>query len=308
MYDIPILFVFFNRPEIALKAFQSIRECQPEHLYLACDGPRATVPGEDALVAGLRAQITSSIDWDCSVHTFFQEKNVGCGPNVYAAISWLFANEECGIVLEDDCIADPSFFPFIRQMLETYRQDQRIGMIAGTNPVASAYRAPYSYLFSRFKNCWGWATWRRAWEAMDYPMQWRNTPLAESVIVNSGYRGKDNHRWRWQLQYMDNQWVSSWDWQWYFTLASQNQLCVFPSVNLISNIGNDAAATHNASGNITFRTNAMEFPLRQPPFMVPDTAFEKKMYRHTSSFSLRVNRHIPHALKALKRRLLAWLK
>ncbi|MBO4281804.1 MAG: hemolysin hemolytic protein [Bacteroidales bacterium] len=308
MYDIPILFVFFNRPEIALRAFQSIRACRPKRLYLACDGPREHVPGEGKVVEELRASVCASVDWDCSVQTFFQEKNVGCGPNVHAAISWLFANEEWGIVLEDDCIADPSFFPYVQDLLETYRDDQRVGMIAGTNPVASAYKAPYSYLFSRFKNCWGWASWRRAWEAMDFSMQWRNTPLAASVIDNSGYRGKDNHRWKWQLQYIDNAWVSSWDWQWYFTLSARNQLCVFPGVNLISNIGNDAAATHNASGNITFRTYAMAFPLRRPPVMAPDIAFEKQMYRHTSSLSLRVNRHIPHCLKALKRRLLSWWK
>jgi hypothetical protein len=307
MYQIPVLFVFFNRPEISKKAFQSIRECRPSKLYLACDGPREKVKGERELVEQLRSDICSMVDWDCEVHKLFQEKNVGCGPNVYASISWLFQNEERGIVLEDDCIAEPSFFPYMESLLSEYENDLRIGMITGTNPV-SKYVSEYSYMFSRFKNCWGWATWRSAWEKMDYNMDWRKTSLAQSVVNNSGFNGKDNHRWRWQQQYIDNGWVSAWDWQWYFSLAAQNQLCVFPKYNLISNIGNDANATHNASGNITFTTRQLEFPLTHPPLVVPDVAFEKLMYKNTSPLGRRINRHIPHKLKEIKNKIMSIFK
>lgn len=308
MYDIPILFIFFNREESALKVFESIRQCKPKHLYLSSDGPRDRKANEKEVVQNLRDKITAMIDWDCELHTMFQEKNVGCGPYMYKSIDWLFQNEECGIILEDDCIPNASFFTFMEYALKRFKDDSRIGMIAGTNPIAG-YQSPYSYLYSRFNICWGWASWRTDWQTMDYKMSWRHTPLEESIIKNRGYACKDTHRWRWQIEYIENDYVSAWDWQWYFSLAAQNKLCVYPQVNLVNNIGNDLNATHNSkAGNISFATKEMKFPITDPPYIVPDIEFEKLMYRQGSSLKLRINRYIPHRLKELKNKILGKLK
>lgn len=52
-----------------------------------------------------------------------------------------------------------------------------------------------------------------------------------------GYKGYDYKYWKYRLKAIDKDYVSAWDWQWYFTLAAQNQLSIFPQVSLISNIG-----------------------------------------------------------------------
>jgi len=76
----------------------------------------------------------------------------------------IFANEEEAIILEDDCLPHPTFFRFCEELLERYRDDERVTMISGDNFQFGKQRTPYSYYFSRYVHVWGWASWRRAWQ------------------------------------------------------------------------------------------------------------------------------------------------
>lgn len=295
-YNIPILFVFFNRKEISLQAFEHIRKVHPSKLYLAQDGPRKERSEQDQrIIADVRSCILNLIDWECDVQTLFRTENLGCAQGVKTAIDWLFENEEYGIILEDDCIPSDSFFPFIQDLLKLYCHDQRVGMIAGSNLV-KGFKPQFSYHFSRFKSCWGWATWRRAWKNMDMNMSWRESHL-EDVFNNSGFNGEFNSKWKFQLQCIDKDYVSAWDWQWYFTLASQNQLCIYPAVNLISNIGNDVEATHTSLGKITVASHDLDFPLRGPGIVAPDYQFDRLFSREENSLYFIAIRYIPYGIK-----------
>ena len=164
-FEIPILFVMFKRPQIAAIAFEQIRKIKPTTLYLACDAARPHVQGENELVEETKKTIQSMIDWDCRVKTLFHETNQGCSAAVYKAIDWMFSKEDTGVIVEDDCILNPSFFLFTKELLKKYKDDFRVGMICGTNPIQLEIND--SYVFSKYKACWGWATWKRAWKNMD---------------------------------------------------------------------------------------------------------------------------------------------
>lgn len=303
MYNIPVLFIIFNRKETALRTFSSIKKAKPSKLYIASDGARYTRPNESIIVDEIRQTILSLIDWECDVKTLFQESNLGCGRGVYTAINWLFNNEEEGIILEDDCIASSSFFEYVESMLNLYYDDERIGMIAGHNayPLTDY---PYSIIFSRFKACWGWATWRRAWRNMDINMDWRKSIFNKSILKNSGYHAKDLDKWKFELKCIDNNYVSAWDWQWYFSLAAQNQLCIFPAVNQISNIGNDKEATHTSFSNVTIPYGELEFPLKIPPCVCPYDYFDYEFYKDDHSVKSFFIRIIPPSIKNRIKKLL----
>lgn len=296
MYDIPILFIIFNREEIASKAFLQIKKVKPKTLYIAGDGARAFVDGEKERVQNTRIAILTQIDWECNVKTLFQDENLGCGKGVYTAINWFFEHEEEGIILEDDCIVSPSFFPYVKEMLNKYYDDLRIGMIAGHNAF-SIKNYPYSIIFSKFKACWGWATWRRAWENMDMNLKWRKSIFNNSIINNSGYQAKDRYKWKFELKCIDMNYVSAWDWQWYFSLSAQNQMCIFPKVNLVSNIGNDTQATHTSFSNVTIPYSELQFPLVIPPYICPYETFEERFYKSDHSLKSFLIRTIPPSIK-----------
>ena len=298
----PILFIIFNRKDIALKSFNSIRHVRPESLFIACDGPR--YDEEIDKVRKTREAILSAIDWDCKVYTLFQDRNLGCGQGVYTAIDWFFENVESGIILEDDCIAEVTFFQYAAELLEKYKDDQRIGMIAGYNPI-NLKNYPYSYIFSRYKSCWGWATWRRSWENMDLEMTWRTTGDEDSILANMGDGGFDRSGWQFKLDAIDKKHVSAWDWQWFFTLSGQNQLCIYPEVNQISNIGNDQDATHTSLASITIPSYPLKLPLVAPRYFSPWKDFEESFYKRSTTWRIRLLRILPYGFKQQIKKLLS---
>ena len=301
MDTLPVLFIIFNRPEIAVRAFEQIKAYKPRHLYIGSDGPRNSK--EIEIVEYTRNIIINSINWKCEVRTLFQDSNLGCGKGVYTAINWFFEQVEYGVILEDDCIANQSFFKYAFEMLNRYKDDNRIGMIAGTNPII-LQDYPCSIIFSRYKSCWGWGTWQRAWKNMDLNMSWRNGPQANDIIRNCGYKGKDESIWRYKLKAIDNEYVSAWDWQWYFSLSAQNQLCIYPKCNLISNIGNDESATHTSYSNITLASKELSFPLLIPNNIVPNDTFDKLFYKQSTTLFARLSRMIPHKYKTIIKQIL----
>ena len=305
-YDIPILFVIFRRKDVTMRTFAAIKAAQPAKLYIACDGAREAVSGEQELVEATRQAVENAIDWPCEVHRRYQDHNQGCAKAVSSAISWMFETEEMGIILEDDCVAKPSFFKFVREMLHRYKDDQRIGMVAGTNLVSSKVTMPDSYCFSKYKACWGWATWKRAWSNLQLDMPWRDSDYYQSVIANNGFRAKDKNYWKYRLNLIDANYVSSWDWPWYFCLAAQNHLCIFLSKDLIVNIGFDAEATHTSFFNLPKYKDEGElsFPLRHPRYIVPYEPFDKAFYKANNNLYMRLSSCIPLWLKRKLKKML----
>ncbi len=170
-FDVPILLLAFNRPNQTRRVFDAIKAIQPTKFYFAADGPREGRAEEAILCQTVRTSILENIDWDCEVKTLFRDKNLGCKYAVSSAISWFFENEPEGIILEDDCLPDASFFPFCAELLEKYRHDDRIMMISGDNYQKDKLRTDYSYYFTRYNQIWGWASWRRVWNLYDVEMK-----------------------------------------------------------------------------------------------------------------------------------------
>ena len=162
----PVLFLIFNRPETTIQVFSAIKKAQPNRLYIAADGPRPEYPDE-VNHCKIARTIATNVDWDCEVKTLFRDQNLGCRLAVSQAIDWFFEQEPEGIILEDDCLPNQSFFWFCKELLEKYRNETRIMHIGGTNFQFGKNRTNYSYYFSRYAHIWGWASWRREWKYYD---------------------------------------------------------------------------------------------------------------------------------------------
>jgi len=280
-FSTPILFIIFNRLDITRRAFEVIRKIQPARLYIASDGPQENQINEESQVKAVRAYVMGNIDWECKVETLFREKNLGCGLGPSLAISWLFEHEEEGIILEDDCLADLSFFPFCRDLLEKYRTDRRVMVISGNNFLQRKnFRPPESYFFLKYPNTWGWATWKRAWKYFDIKMEkWpqarENKTLAKTLDPNEYFL--------WQRDLDDvflGKITGVWDFQWVFTCWMQETLAISPTVNLVSNIGFGDESTHTKGYDplrANLPTRSIGFPLIHPKNVVANRQAEKLM-------------------------------
>jgi hypothetical protein len=255
-FDIPILFLIFNRLDTTKQVFDIIRKTSPTTLYIASDGPRDNRESEKEKVETVRNYVLESIDWDCEVKTLFRENNLGCGRAVSESITWFFNNVEMGIILEDDCLPSMSFFPYCKELLEKYKDNEQIYHIAGNNPL-TVTEIPYSYYFARIQHCWGWASWRRAWNYYNFNIINLNNFITQNKINKIFTRNIDRKYWLDIFKMMENyKGYDIWDYQWTYYILYNDGLCINPGKNLITNIGFGSDATHTISNDSTFNNQS----------------------------------------------------
>jgi len=295
-----VLLLVFNRPETTRCVFLKIREAKPRRLYIAADGQRPGIDGEAELCRKVR-EISTAVDWDCEVKTRFLEENQGCKLAVSSAISWFFENEEYGIILEDDCLPDGSFFQFCGELLERYRDDSRIMMISGTN-IEQETAGKNSYDFSRYPHIWGWATWRRAWQFYDDTMNaWPQ--FRQSETFRTMFDGRTSRYWRNVFDRAYENRINSWASVWALCYFVKGGLSIFPASNLVSNIGNLAEGTHT---NIFFDTAMgsqlfpLAFPLIHPDKIKINEKYDLLAYKKQNPIAVvwfvRIFRYLAYAL------------
>lgn len=248
-FNTPILFLIFNRPDTTKRVFEAIRAQKPTTLYIAADGPRLSKIGEKELCDEAK-KIVEHIDWPCEVTRRYSEVNKGCKANVSEAITWFFDHVPEGIILEDDCLPDPSFFTFCEELLEKYRNDDRIKMISGDNFQFGNKRGDASYYFSRFPHIWGWATWKRVWDEYDvsmatYPEFKKNNQI--STVFDDK---KIQAYWMKLFERLYHNEVDTWDGQFVYAIYKNDGITILPNVNLISNIGFGNNATHTKEADM----------------------------------------------------------
>nr|MBA3765731.1 glycosyltransferase family 2 protein [Acidobacteriota bacterium] len=164
--NVPVALIIFNRADTTARVLAEIAKARPSKLLVIADGPRADHPDDAEKCLAARAAI-DRVNWDCEVLTNYSEVNLGCGARPSSGLDWVFENVAEAIILEDDCLPHPTFFPFCAELLERHRDDERVMMISGDNFQFGRKRTQYSYYFSRYTHTWGWATWRRAWRYFD---------------------------------------------------------------------------------------------------------------------------------------------
>lgn len=246
MLDVPVLFLIFNRPEQTRVVFDAIKKAAPTKLFVAADGPRAQRPGELGLCQATRKVIDDDGSFKGEIHRLYRDANLGCAPAVTGAINWFFSNVEQGIILEDDCLPDPSFFSFCKQLLHHYKDDHRIMHISGNNFQLGKQRNEASYYFSRYPHIWGWATWKRAWDLY-------NPSMADYFSLKEEPEFKRYLDIPNLLLTYENK-VNTWDSQWLCTLYRRKGYSILPSVNLVENIGFvSSQSTHTSSAPWWFK-------------------------------------------------------
>jgi hypothetical protein len=280
MFKTPILLIIFNRPDTTQKVFEAVKKIRPLNLYITGDGPRGNVPG-DAEKCDRARSIIGQVDWTCDVRTFFRDRNLGCRNAVSSGVDWFFQNVEEGIVVEDDCLPHPSFFPFCEELLGRYRSDQRVMQICGSNFLQGWRRHEYSYYFSSYGPVWGWASWRRAWKHYDVDMKIWPEIVKDGTLVDICLH-EEEMAWRKEIyEKLYRAEIDTWDLQWGFAKMINSGLSITPNVNLISNIGFGAEATHTFGTSDPFGSMAVtniEFPLRHPINMVRDRLSDKRYF------------------------------
>jgi hypothetical protein len=260
MFDTPILYLIFNRPDLTEITFPSICKIKPKKLFIAADGPRTGNKYDELNCMIARQFVLSKIDWDCEVQTLFRDKNLGCGKAVSEAISWFFMDVDEGIIIEDDCLPDASFFSYCSELLLRHRENNNIYHINGSNHQFGIKRGYSDYYYSVYPHVWGWATWRRAWTYYDYNMHDFDT-LSKSDLFQK-YAPLE------LMKEVKHGNVNTWDVQWVYSVMKNFGTVITPNVNLVKNIGFNENATHTITSTPDFirysKDGNLYSPLKHP--------------------------------------------
>lgn len=300
----PVLLIAFNRPDTTIITFESIRKVKPQKLYIAIDGPRNNKPDEPELCKEV-LKITKQIDWDCEAKYLIREQNLGCKLGVTSAISWSLEKEERIIVIEDDIVAVPAFFSFAEELLEKYKDDERIAMISANQ--YTPIKMEDSYLFTKYGHIWGWATWKRVWDKFDVFL-----PDIESSVIGGlsefSYINNSEHKYHqkyfslWMEKILSKT-ENAWGPQFVFFRHRNNLLSIAPRVNLASNIGTTSSRTDNVAkiNEHYFPADKSFYLLDHPKKVELNTAYDyhhfKKHIINKSTLIKRIFRKVKKILK-----------
>jgi hypothetical protein len=299
-----VVLLFFNRPETTRRVMAQIRRARPKTLYLVQDGARPNVPGEQALVEITR-NVAEDVDWDCTVIREYADENLGLRKRVVSGLDRVFSDVERAIIVEDDCVANDSFFAFCEDMLARYADNEQVGTVSGNNFLRGRFVTQDSYFFSPDVRIWGWATWRRVWQDFSrdgLDDEWSSDEVSR---VLAGFPSPSRKKALMSTAANAHN-LDSWALPFVLHCQRRNLLSVVPEVNLVKNIGFGSSSTHTRFESFTdeIPTKRLEFPLRHPEAVVRNDeagklehALHRKMWftfplTHPISFLGRVFRYL----------------
>lgn len=291
LIDIPVAIIFFNRPDTLKKVFEAVRNARPSKLFLIQDGAREG-RAEDAIKIAECRSVVADVDWECEVVRDYSDVNLGCGKRIYSGITNAFNTVDRIIIIEDDIVVTPDFFSFCIELLEKYKDDQRIHRISGMCHMGQYSKSPYSYGFTNISSCWGWATWKRAWDDMDYEMSFLDDEYTMNCFKNN-YRYKKDAKELLKTGYerreilRSGKRLSAWTYQFSMGGRLNNRLDITPCKNLITCIGltDDSGHASNSIKKIPKglqqvffgKTYSMDFPIKHPKYIMEDVEMENEI-------------------------------
>ena len=302
MVKSPVAWIVFNRPQHAARTFEVLRQQQPSRLFIIADGPRPGHATDAERCAAVR-KIAEQVDWPCEVSRNYAAANLGLKNRVSSGLDWVFDAVERAIILEDDCLPHPDFFRFCDDLLEYYADDERVSVITGNNFQHGRRRGEAAYYFSKYNHCWGWASWRREWRRYqgDIPFwpQWRHSEQWRRLTPDAVERRYYEEIF--DLVRADG--IDTWDYQWTASIWRYGGLTATPNVNLVSNIGFDADATHTHDPGEACAALPVAAlgELTHPPDVVHDVAADRHVFDHLFGGK---RMRLPRSLLRLPRRMI----
>jgi hypothetical protein len=224
-------------------------------LSVFCDAPKR--PEHAASVDAVRRYV-DGIDGFASVSVTHRDTNLGLARSIIKGVGSVLVDEERVIVLEDDLVLSPHFLRYMNDGLACYADDDRVASIHGyCYPTGEPLPETF---FLRGADCWGWATWRRAWahfraDGTALLSELRSRGLTRTFDMDGRYP---------YVKMLQDQIAGrndSWAVRWHASIFLRGGLTLYPGTSLVHNIGNDASGTHGAADD-TYSQQLAEHPVR----------------------------------------------
>ena len=238
----PIALFVYNRPEHTrqtVEALQNNALAGESDLFIFSDAPRNEAASE--AVAQVRRYVRG-VSGFRSVTLVEREKNWGVDPSIIDGVTTLCARFGTAIVLEDDLVTSPWFLTYMNEGLTRYASDETVMQVGGFMFPLDGFASTQAS-FLPYTTCWGWGTWKRAWDHFDvkavgFEVLRNDKRKRKAFDVNGAF-----YYFGMLQQFVEGR-SDAWDIRWYLTVFLRNGLSLFPNRSLVNNIGFDGTGTH----------------------------------------------------------------
>lgn len=309
LIDVPVQFNIWIRPECQRKQWDVIKQVCPKTLFVVSDGGRNEE--EWALIRQNRAMIDEELDWDCDVHKLYSDQNYGMYQNQMNANAYIWERVDRCIFMEDDVVPAITFFSFCKELLEKYKDDTRICMIAGLNFLGDYDRPEADYFFSTQPHVWGFATWKRVYQNyydFSYGKQSYTMDLLRHETASRPAFRKKIEAYAENDYYQGHKAFEEFFLE--FAVFGYHQLAIIPKQNMICNIGASSDSTHftdlsnlpkEVQNLFHMKTYDCTFPLHHPSYFIPDYYYDNRVHEINADSGLpKLKRQIERKVLYLK--------
>jgi hypothetical protein len=187
-----------------------------------------------------------------------RDKNVGLASSIIEGVTRTCAEHGRAIVVEDDLVTSRSFLSYMNQALGVYTNEEQVASIHGYSyPVSKPLPETF---FLRGADCWGWATWQRAWSTFEQDGSVLLRKLQERQLIST-FDLDGAYKFSEMLKAQIEGRNDSWAVRWHASCFLQEKLTLYPGRSLVHNIGNDASGTHCADVD-DYATVVADTPVR----------------------------------------------
>lgn len=284
LVDVPVRINIWIRKECQTRQFEVIKKARPSILFIQSDGGRNDL--EWKIINENRKMIEEGIDWNCKIYKIYEDSNQGLYKMGKKTHELIWNTVDRCILLEDDHIPAVSYFKFCEELLEKYKDDERIECICGMNHLGIYDECTSDYFFSRQGSIWGIATWKRVTK------DWHKFSYGSDTYIMQLLKQRTRHNkisWKRLSAYAKSNTyeghVASSEFFIEFDMYAQNRLQIIPKVNMISNIGATQDSEHAAEINLlpkgirkvfNMPTYELSKELKHPEYVIPDIYYEKR--------------------------------
>ena len=248
----PIALFVFNRPRHTRQTVQSLFKnvlAAKSDLFIFADGPRSDA--DRNAVQEVRAYIRSITGFN-KITIIERDRNFGLAQSIILGVTEIVNRYGRIIVLEDDIVTSPYFLKYMNEALLRYENEERVMHISGYMFPIDPSNIPETF-FYRASSCWGWGTWKRAWNKFE-------PDPAKLIKIITERKLKYEFNLLGSMNYLDmlkdqvKNRVDSWAVRWYASVFLNQGLCLHPAQSLVQNIGHDSGGVHCGRSD-TFNVN-----------------------------------------------------
>ena len=304
----PIIIFVYNRADHFVQTYNALAACKEakaSDLFIFSDGAKNDAGKEK--VNEVRAAIAAIKEAGefKSVTVTESPVNKGLAASVIAGVTQVINSHGKAIVVEDDCKVSPFFLNYMNNALDYYKDNKKIGSIAGYIPIINLPDDYKNDVFAAYRSCsWTWATWTDRWEGVDWELKNINDFYHSPKLIRRLNSNGSDRFIRLYRQTKGN--GSSWSVRFGAHLVKNNLLTIYPRFSYNSNIGCDESGVHCKSEDAEKMRVDLSKAIENPIFcdVSIDKRIQKIMKKHYSyGLVSEIKKFIATVLIVIKERL-----